>query len=531
MQTRRHLLGSALGLAGAAALRRLAGVASGSDTHPGFEATPLAEARASDLEADVCIVGSGPAGAVLARALVRRDIRTLVLESGPSSRKRAGAVGLDDLDAYSASGDLDYPIATTRFRGEGGTANLWTGGCPRFHPIDFEPNAYTPPGAPWPLGYDDLEPFYLAAEKELRVHGMENMPHAPRRSAPFPHALKKDTPNIARLLGRTGVDFDLTYRPTSGGAGPPLRMTDRHLPEFAASPHGTLICDATATSIETSPGGRITGIRVQSLGGEPRTARARFYVVAGGAVETARLLLLSRSTRFPDGIGNHSDLVGRFFMEHPSVVFARGAVKGLWHPTSVSERAYTERFVLAAKRAGLGGVRLRLRADHARVGFDWGHPLESAGRSLHGLRNLGLEIKALIEMEPSPRNRVTLNGRQRDAFGNPGADLALHPTENDRRTIAHAEAIVMPLLADLGAERVRARTGWLRWDHHHMGTCRMGDDPATSVVDRHLCVHDTGNLYVTGSAPFVTSSVSNPTLTITALTLRLADHLIARLRP
>jgi len=133
-------------------------------------------------------------------------------------------------------------------------------------------------------------------------------------------------------------------------------------------------------------------------------------------------------------------------------------------------------------------------------------------------------------MEPSPENRVVLTDAVTDAFGNPGASLVFDFTENDRRTIAYAEALVRSGLANVGADDVAIENLTPPvWDHHHMGTCRMGDDPATSVVDRNLRVHGVDNLYVAGSAPFVTSGVSNPTLTITALSIRLADHLSERL--
>jgi choline dehydrogenase-like flavoprotein len=138
-------------------------------------------------------------------------------------------------------------------------------------------------------------------------------------------------------------------------------------------------------------------------------------------------------------------------------------------------------------------------------------------------------VRGEIECEPSPANRISLS-QQRDTFGNPGAQLTLDFTDVDRRTIAYTERLIWQLLAQFGVTKARVVTGTLSWAHHHMGTCRMGDNPRTSVVDRDLRVHGTPNLYVAGSAPFVTSGVSNPTLTITALSLRLAEHLTTTLR-
>jgi choline dehydrogenase-like flavoprotein len=343
--------------------------------------------------------------------------------------------------------------------------------------------------------------------------------------------LPTDIPNLERLQRNATAPIALQHLPWSDQHGQPVRVATTHLPRFSASPHGTLACDATATRILCDDDGRITGIRFQSLGEAPRTVRARAYVIACGGIESARLLLLSRCARFPHGLGNQSEQVGRCFMEHPSVAVGTGTVRGVWNPWSYRERAFSEQFLADAKRQGLGGVRLRWLATRSGLGLDPAHPLQSVGRGMRAVRELSVDLKAQIEMEPSPANRVTLTGSVADAFGNPGADLRLAFTENDRRTIRHAQDLIRRTLAQVGAEQVEIRVIAPLWDHHHMGTCRMGDDPGTSVVDRDLRVHGVDDLYVAGSAPFVTSSVSNPTLTIAALSLRLADHLTGRLRP
>jgi choline dehydrogenase-like flavoprotein len=315
----------------------------------------------------------------------------------------------------------------------------------------------------------------------------------------------------------------------------PVNVAETHLPAFRASPNGKLICDATATSILTDSAGHVTGIRLQSVGQEPRTARARRYVVACGGVESARLLLLSRGPAFPNGIGNHAGLVGRCFMEHASAAIGNGTVRGWWDPRSGDERVYSEKFLAESKQWDLGGVRVRLRLWRDRIDLELRRPWDAVQRTLHAMRQLNLNVKVTIEMEPSLDNRVVLDDRRRDAFGNPGAALFLRATERDRKTVAFAEELVRRLMPQFGAEEVKIAVGLGEFEHHHMGTCRMGDDPHTSVVDRNLRVHGCDNLYVAGSAPFVTSSVSNPTLTIVALTLRLADHLsganVAEIQP
>ncbi len=462
--------------------------------------------------AEVCILGSGPAGALLAGALARRGIAVLLLESGPAPGQPRAA-RLAELDAYTRAGTIAYDVAATRFRGAGGTSNLWTGTCPRLHPLDFEPHAYTPAGAPWPIRYGDLEPYYLPAEVELQVRGVDGAAHAPPRRQAFPRPLAATFRNLAEVQHRSGASLALAPLPYSDVRGQPLRIADRHLPELAAAPQATLAAGLTATRLVCAADGRVEGVRLESLVAPPRTARARYYVVACGGVESARLLLLSRCAAAPDGLGNRSNQLGRNFQDHPVVVIGTGSLAGDW-PGRRPERATSEQFLVDAKRQGLGGVRIRVTAVPAPD-----DPLR-----------LDLEVRGEIEMEPSPRNRFTLSDERRDAFGNPGVRLEFDFSDNDRRTMRHAEELVRRVLADWRVANIRIDPEARRWNHHHLGTCRMGDDPATSVLDRDLRVHGADNLYVASSAAFVTGGVSNPTLTIAALSLRLADHLTARLR-
>ncbi len=474
-------------------------------------------ATAAAPDADVCIIGSGPAGAILACALTRRGLTVTLVESGPA-RGAPRDPRVNALDIYSSIGGLDYPLASTRFRGAGGTSNLWSGACPRLHPIDFEPNAYTPRHAPWPIRYADLEPYYLGAEVELRVQGVDDAPYAPPRRDPFPLSQHPPFPNIQELMRRRGADLALHRSPRSkGDNGVGVRIAVTHLPELAASPNALLVTDATATRVVCDARGRVEGIRLENFTDPPRLARARAYVIACGGVESARLLLLSHSAHAPHGLGNRSDQVGRNFMEHPLVVRGRATIDADWGPRPGNEWVSTEEFLDDAKQRGLGGLRIRVVADTL------------APRDDKPPHRIALQVRGEIECEPSPLNRVTLSDR-RDALGNPTAQLALDFTDADRRTIRHAETLVWQVLAQLGIEHPTVTVGPLAWEHHHMGTCRMGDDPRTSVVDRDLRVHGTPNLYVASSAVFVTSGVSNPTLTITALSLRLAEHLAERLR-
>jgi len=140
-----------------------------------------------------------------------------------------------------------------------------------------------------------------------------------------------------------------------------------------------------------------------------------------------------------------------------------------------------------------------------------------------------LEISFGAEMKPSPENRVMLDKNVKDYFGNPVINLFLSESEEDLRTREGAKEIVLNIYRRLGSQGTEELPE-NSWGHHHMGTCRMGDNPRTSVVDRNLRVHGTRNLFVAGSSVFVTSGSANPTLTLSALSLRLSDHVSAQLR-
>ncbi|HEX7077596.1 MAG TPA: GMC family oxidoreductase [Candidatus Eisenbacteria bacterium] len=455
---------------------------------------------------DVIIIGSGFAGTVLGRDLVQAGYRTLILESGMAPGGPIdGRVG--GLEVYESEGDTEYPLASTRIRAVGGTSLMWTGRCDRLHPLDFERNAYTPAGAAWPIGYAEMDPYYTRAERTLNVRGGRLSAFSPPRKHGFPHQAEWwRVAGLNSMLGKIGVALDES--PVSRGAegDSTMRVQRDLLPAFTASPLGHLVPLITATRLLTDANGRVTGLETKNLDGQARVLRARAYVVACGGVESPRLLLLSRSERAPEGIGNQSGLVGRCFMEHPNVSFS-GKVPGMWQlmPLEISRcHQYYESF----KRDGLGSVLLVFKRTRQEPGW--------------------LDIGASIEMKSSGTNAVSLAPDRVDALGDPGTRLRFDFSEEDRKTLDRTRTLIRSLYQKLGARDVTE--GALDWSHHHMGTCRMGDDPRTSVTDRDLRVHGLQNLYVLGSSVFVTAGASHPTPLIVALAHRLSDHLSSRLR-
>jgi choline dehydrogenase-like flavoprotein len=450
---------------------------------------------------DVCIIGSGPAGTVLGKDLVGRGLKTIILESGLHLLEDPSDARIRELEVYRSSGSVDYPIASTRVRALGGTSNIWTGRCTRLYPLDFETNAYTPEGAAWPITYADLEPYYNQAEKTLRVRGDILSDYQAPRNVDLPLSGRNNISALRSLMAEADIVIDDV--PTSTGRWSPrgpIRVATDLLPTFTKSPHATLLSGVTATQLIVESTGNVSGVEVQTLDRQVRIVRARAYVIACGALESARLLLVSRSPAFPDGIGNGHDLVGRFFMEHPHIFF-NGRISKM--PSSY-QLGRTYQFYEQFKREGLGSVTLVFYWDPEKP-------------------NNNLKMAASLEMRPSPMNCVSLAPDLRDYFGNPGVDLSLNFTDEDLNTFSQARSLIQQIYADLGAENVRE--GRMDWGHHHMGTCRMGNDPATSVLDSNLRVHESSNLYVASSAAFVTCGPAHPTLALTALSHRLADHL------
>ncbi len=471
----------------------------------------------TDERFDVCIAGSGPAGAILARELVRRGIKTLILEAGGVRDETFEGKDLRFKGSRDAlSQEISYPVDSTRYIAIGGTSNLWGGFCPRLHPLDFRGNSYSPRNEPWPVIYKELEPYYTRAEQELHVRGGDPSQYSPPRQKPYPLTLHADSGvgQLSEFLKKAG--YVIEPPPLSDWNGRPINVAESHLPSYRQSSLGKLVRDARVTRILPAGNGTISGFQVQSVDGMKKLISSRFYVLACGGIETPRLLSLSRSREFPRGIGNEYDLVGRHFMEHLQLGAKgwkeegeRESDNATFFDAAQGVEAISWQFYEEFKSSGLGGIIM-----------EFGMPKSGDG---------WLRLSPILEMEPSPWNRVVLDEERKDSFGNPTARVVLKVSERDAETIKRARTLMTNIFSDVGMRSIEM-SGRINMNHHHIGTCRMASDPRAGVVDGNLKVHGTDNLYVAGSASFVTSGASAPTLSIVALSLRLADHLVEKLQ-
>ncbi len=490
----------------------------------------LLDARELDgaaVSADVCIIGAGPAGISLARRLAGSGLSTIVLESG----------GLElDLDAEELNrgeigGEPYVALESARVRCFGGTSAHWTGWCRPLDSDDFRPRPWLLHSG-WPIKASDLSPYYADAQD---LCGLGPFDYRPETWARAVNAglLDLRSPQIETIIWQLSA---------------PVRFGQRYRDELKQANDVRVHLHATVLELEAPSGARVERVRVGRAGRPPYTVQARTVVIAAGALENARILLVSNAT-LASGLGNDHGLVGRFFAEHPHTLVgkmispysARQLKLYQWVQDVRGGRP-------AAVRAGLAlSADAREKEQLLGVSFTLDPALESPpdqvladgmGRlleELYGGHARSFDVYARAEQSPDPESRVRL-GDERDAFGMRRIVLEWHIDELTRRSIRRGVELLAAALGSAGIGRVfsYAHTeqplSGVHWPQigggfHHMGTTRMAANPERGVVDQDCRVFGLENLYVAGSSVFPTAGLANPTLTLVALALRLADRL------
>lgn len=509
------------------------------------------------MDADVAVVGSGVAGALVAWRLASAGARVVLLEAGsrvdravavrhyqsspdrsldspyPESA-RVGAPSAKDVGQHYVQEGPEF-VSGLYLRAVGGSTWHWLGTAMRLHPNDFRMRSRYGVGMDWPLGYEDLEPCYAAAEEALGVAGDDPwqaprsggypMPAHPATAADYAVAVAAASLGWrTRLLPQARNSVAWAGRPVCCGAAscvpicPIGAKYDAGVHVQAAVRAGALLLEGAAVQ-RLEPGWRLHWKRRDGREGVTTAARV---VLAAHAVETPRLLLNS-------GLGG--DAVGRHLMVGNAVLSTALAPEPV-HPYGAPQATSGLDFRDGAHRAERSGFLLAISND----GWPDGAPDRLASRLIRrGLRGLGLQealrdhaqrqvaLVSTCEDLPDEENRVDLAPDAPDALGMPRPRLRYRTSDWTRRGQAEAQATHERLLEAMKAtERSHATAadpGYL------LGTCRMGEDPAASVVGPDLQCHGHPGLYLVGSMVFPTAGSSPPTLTVAALALRLAAGL------
>lgn len=494
------------------------------------------------IEGDLCIVGAGAAGITMAAEWIGRSERVILVEGGGfeldsemQSLYRADIVGLP----Y-------FPLEAARLHFFGGTTNHWAGFCSILDPIDFEHRPWVPHSG-WPISRDAVTAYYPRAHVYTDLGPYEY-------DAEYWAAEHEDNAVLPLDPSRVWTKIWQFSAPTRFGKKYRDRIVD--------SENVHLVTNANLTQIEANePVSAVSGLRVATLTGKQHTVRARAYVLACGAIQNARMLLASNE-RAANGLGNEHDLVGRYFMEHIEMPGARLILaeprRMRLYQFAYPEGKYPQGELALSAEAQREGRTLNGTCSF-REAPERDQPLQSmfqeippdaverlqrmeemdAARARGGAEEavqtdypMEYQLFTRQEQSPNPDSRVTLSA-ERDALGVPRVALDWQLTELDKHSIRTFYETVGREVGRSGVGRVQLydwlmEDGWpsfLGGGWHHMGTTRMSDDPRTGVVDPDCKVHSIANLYVAGSAPFVTAGAVNPTLTLVALSLRLSDHL------
>jgi choline dehydrogenase-like flavoprotein len=528
----------------------------------------------SSERADVLIVGAGASGGVVGRRLAEAGFDVLCLEQGdwPDPSEYPGPkLGweLQTLKRWSADPNVrrspaDYPIDVQEsevvpltYNGVGGSMVLYAGDWPRLVPSDFRVRTLDGVADDWPLSYEELEPYYDRIARDVGVSGLAGDPAYPEGAdLPLPPLpLGDGIIDVVRAHDRLGWHWwpapsailSAPYRGRHPCAqwgscmqgcpeGAKASTDVTHWPQAIAR-GARVLTGARVTRLVTRGDRLVEGAEYVDSTGREHLARADVVVLAANGIGTPRLLQLSASTAFPDGLANSSGLVGRRLMMHPFAVVTgmferfletwRGNVGSRIHCLEFYETHKDRGFVRGAKWSlapSTGGP--MSAAMPARAGSAvWGpeHHRHVRDRFGHCL-SWGIFGEDL----PDERNRVELDPEHVDGAGLPGAKVAYATSENSRRLLDfHVERATESML-EAGAVRVESLTMMRNAGWHLLGTARMGNDPATSVVDPWGKTHDIDNLYIVDGSVFVTSGGVNPTNTISSLALRFADGLVER---
>jgi choline dehydrogenase-like flavoprotein len=508
--------------------------------------------------ADVCIIGAGAAGIAAAKEFLGTQFKVVVLESGGLDNEAV----MQTLNEGEAVGLPHFGIRKGRVRAFGGTTIVWGGQTLRLDDFDFQMRGWVS-NSGWPIRLRDIEPYYERAERLLQLGPNLRYEDLCARAGIEP--LPLDLAKLKMICSRWSPvpNFGTTYRK-----------------ELRQARNVFVVLHANVTSIITNRAATtVEGVELRTLEGKTATAKARFYIICCGGIESARLLLASDRVE-PHGVGNKHDLVGRYFQDHVHVWYddivttKRRRLQNLCESFFLRGRKYAPLIALgeqlqAEKRllriqggvifwmepdSSVAAVKTLFRAVRGKtlpphgqlwqlvcnslrdpselVDVIYGYVVQKRARTPRRGR---VYLAALCEMAPNPNSRLTLS-EARDQLGMRRARIDWRVGELERRTASEYVKTIAGEFERLGvgsydlkqAAHLEDSGNWMRMagdNNHHMGATRMHESDKYGVVDSNCRVHGLDNLYIGSSAVFPSSGSANPTLTILALCIRIADRI------
>ncbi|AIY39394.1 2-Keto-D-gluconate dehydrogenase [Collimonas arenae] len=529
-----------------------------------------------NISADVVVIGSGIVGGLIAQKLAKQGVSVLMLEAGPRADRATIVANFrnsprkdDFMSPYpfspwaphplykpSDNGYLvqagPYPYPAEYIRMVGGTTWHWAAQAWRLLPNDLRMKTLYGIGRDWPLSYDELEPFYLEAETRMGVSG--SLKNGSPRSAPFPMPPVAESWAQRRFRERLApagyevIENTVARNSQVYDGRPPCMGNNNCMPicPIGAQYHGgnavdaaeadgaKLIANAVVYRIEHDEKGRIAAVHYYDPDKKSTRVTGKVFVLAANGIESPKLLLLSASDKYPQGLGNSSGTVGQHLMDHPSnkLTFetdeANWPGRGPMSPASINHlRDGAFRSEHAAFRIDISDASQVLAVTQELIAKGvYGVELEQQLRHRAARQ---VSLKNVMEQLPLPQNRVVLSSRK-DALGIPTPQIHYQMDDYIHRGMALARVEYGKIAKLMGGTNLRySEEGKYSNNQHITGTLSMGGNPADSVVDSHGRSHDHDNLFIAGTGIMPTSATVNSTLTAVALGLRSTDLIKAAL--
>jgi len=501
------------------------------------------------IEGDICIIGAGAAGISIALDWINTNYKVILLEGGGFEYDKK----IQNLYKGKINGPKCLPLMSSRSHLFGGTTNIWGGHCSPFDEMDFEKRNWVD-NSGWPIKKKDLNPYYEKATKILELQTDD-------------YSINywlKNNPSYTKLQINNDIITEKIWQ-----YSPPTRFNDKYKDVIIDAKNIYLYTYANVTNISANENiSSIKEVTLKNHTGKTHKVKAKYFILACGAIQNARLLLNSKK-QINNGIGNENDNVGRYFMEHVHVNAAE-----LWLNNTFPMSFYLLNWGITKGRAELaitaneqqkhrilnGTAKIDfLKNDRSRKSFFDMYSNEDpkkngyimsysekinkkiqlfkASRVENIDRAYGLNVK--IEQVPNPDSRVFLDN-EKDVLDMQKANLRWEITSFEKRSIKKMVELIGREVgvSDIGRIKLMEslhdgnNQNWIENRYpgcHHMGTTRMSNNPKNGVVDLNCKIHSLNNLFVAGSSCFTTSGSANPTLTLIALSLRLSNYVKSKI--